>query len=89
MNAMSAIRAVEATALLLAPDLSAAQAFRDDVLNAGNCGAQGAVALTNVPGSRNSGLAWIGSGGVWVFGGHGFYADTRDGYLNDLWWYLW
>jgi N-acetylneuraminic acid mutarotase len=55
----------------------------------GDHGTQGAVALTNVPGARNSGLTWTGSGGVWIFGGHGYYAEGLDGSLNDLWWYLW
>lgn len=55
----------------------------------GDYGTQGAVALTNVPGARNSGLIWVGSEGVWLFGGHGFYAESLDGYLNDLWWYIW
>ena len=55
----------------------------------GDYGTQGVVALTNVPGARNLCLTWTGPGGVWVFGGHGFYSEGRDGYLNDLWWYLW
>jgi hypothetical protein len=55
----------------------------------GDYGTQGVVALTNIPGARNSGLTWTGSGGVWIFGGHGYYAEGLDGSLNDLWWYLW
>jgi hypothetical protein len=55
----------------------------------GNYGTQGAVALSNVPGSRNSSVAWIDpQGRAWIFGGHGYYsAAQQDGYLNDLWRY--
>lgn len=55
----------------------------------GNYGTQGAIALTNIPGSRNSGLAWVDSlHRTWIFGGHGVYsAAQQDGYLNDLWRY--
>ena len=56
---------------------------------AGNYGTQGAVALSNVPGSRNSSVAWVDpQGRAWIFGGHGLYsAIQQDSYLNDLWRY--
>ena len=56
---------------------------------AGNYGTQGAVALSNVPGSRNSGVAWVDSQHrTWILGGHGFFSATQqDGLLNDLWRY--
>jgi N-acetylneuraminic acid mutarotase len=56
---------------------------------AGNYGTQGAVSLTNIPGSRNSGVAWVDSQHrSWILGGHGFFSATQqDGLLNDLWRY--
>ncbi|OSZ77733.1 hypothetical protein CAP36_15320 [Chitinophagaceae bacterium IBVUCB2] len=53
----------------------------------GNYGTQGLSNLTNNPGSRNGGVAWVdGNGAFWLFGGEG-YSSSNYGELNDLWKY--
>jgi hypothetical protein len=49
-------------------------------------GIQGTPALSNVPGSRNSGFSWIdNAGNLWLFGGEGLDSSGTVGLLNDLW----
>ena len=51
----------------------------------GAYGIQGMGAPGNVPGARGASASWIDAGGnLWLFGGHGYAADSY-GYLNDLW----
>jgi N-acetylneuraminic acid mutarotase len=49
-------------------------------------GTLGVPAPANIPGSRSSASGWTDpSGHLWLFGGVGFAADAKLGYLNDLW----
>jgi len=51
-------------------------------------GAQGTAAPSNVPGGRDSAVAWIdATGKLWLFGGGGYDSIGSYGYLNDLWRY--
>ena len=60
----------------------------DSGTEAGNYGTQGKAATTNVPGSRNSAVAWTDkSGNFWLFGGSGFDSTNSAGGLGDLWEY--
>lgn len=54
---------------------------------AGTYGTRDVSALTNAPGARDSGQAWIGaSGNLWLFGGYGLGNSAGvDNALNDLW----
>lgn len=41
---------------------------------------------TNIPGARDSGVAWVDAlGKFWFFGGEGLGATTARGLFNDLW----
>jgi N-acetylneuraminic acid mutarotase len=57
--------------------------------SAGSPGVYGAINVAdvnNVPGARDSALAWTDAGGnLWLFGGEGIDSATKFGYLNDLW----
>lgn len=59
----------------------------DDGINqAGIYGEVGIPAIVNVPGARESAVAWVDSGGhFWLFGGAGFDSAGTAGDLNDLW----
>jgi hypothetical protein len=49
-------------------------------------GTQGSASLSNVPGARNSAVAWTdSSGNFWLFGGNGEAQSGTGGALNDLW----
>lgn len=48
-------------------------------------GLQKKEAMTNTPGSRYAGQAWVTQDKLWIFGGYGFDANGIAGYLNDLW----
>lgn len=49
--------------------------------DAGNYGAKGIAASTNIPGARHGAVSWIDtSGNFWLFGG-----SRRGGENNDLW----
>jgi N-acetylneuraminic acid mutarotase len=49
-------------------------------------GTKGELDPANIPGSRQSGAAWLDSAGhVWLFGGYGFDSAGERGDLNDLW----
>jgi N-acetylneuraminic acid mutarotase len=51
-------------------------------------GTQSTAAASNVPGARDSAVAWIDAGGqLWLFGGGGNDSAGSYGYLNDLWRY--
>jgi len=53
---------------------------------AGVCGTEGVPAPANLPGSRESSVAWTDpKGHFWLFGGHGYDCVGVRGYLNDLW----
>lgn len=53
---------------------------------AGQYGALGVEASSNIPGGRSSATAWTDtSGNVWLFGGEGMDASQQFGNLNDLW----
>src|SRR5260370_11966506 len=61
---------------------------------AGSCGLYGAYGTLgmhsagNIPGARQGAASWIDTkGNLWLFGGHGFDATGRWGYLDDLWVY--
>lgn len=53
----------------------------------GSYGVVGVAATTNMPGARESAMAWTdASGNFWLFGGNGFGATgTTVAVLNDLW----
>jgi N-acetylneuraminic acid mutarotase len=54
----------------------------------GNYGTEGVASSTNVPGARDSGVAWTDAqGNLWLFGGTSI--DPLNGYgnINDLWKY--
>ena len=52
----------------------------------GEYGTQGTPASGNIPGSRDSGVAWADTqGNFWLFGGYGFTAAGGEGNLGDLW----
>jgi N-acetylneuraminic acid mutarotase len=52
----------------------------------GNYGTQGAPALTNVPGARDSAVSWTdASGNLWLFGGNAIDSAAATGLINDLW----
>ena len=58
----------------------------------GAYGIQGVPAATNVPGSRDAGVAWTdASGNLWLFGGFTGYAGSLDmtvgNFTNELWKY--
>lgn len=54
----------------------------------GNYGTLGTAALTNIPGARDTGMAWAdSSGNLWLFGGYGLDSAGMAGDLNDLWKY--
>ncbi|MGA2085224.1 MAG: kelch repeat-containing protein [Terracidiphilus sp.] len=49
-------------------------------------GTLGSPAAGNVPGGRAGASSWTdSSGNFWFFGGTGFDANGKSGYLNDLW----
>ena len=51
-------------------------------------GTLGTPAAGNIPGSRYSAVSWIDSSGhLWLFGGQGYDASGKWGFLNDLWEY--
>ena len=53
---------------------------------AGDYGAKGTAASTNVPGARDSGVSWTdASGNLWLFGGLGYDSTGTADQLNDLW----
>ena len=55
----------------------------------GTYGTKGTSAVANVPGARNSAVAWTdASGKLWIFGGSGYGSTVATGNLNDLWRYL-
>ncbi len=56
---------------------------------AGSCGLYGGMSSAgNIPGARQGAASWIDSKGyLWLFGGLGFDATGRWGYLDDLWVY--
>ena len=60
-----------------------------DIANeGGSYGVKGTAGANNVPGARNGAISWKDStGNLWLFGGDGFDAWTRQGVLNDLWKY--
>src|SRR6267378_454833 len=52
----------------------------------GNYGILGTAAASNVPGGRESSVAWLdGSGNFWLFGGFDFDSTGHQNALNDLW----
>ncbi len=54
----------------------------------GEYGTLGAPAAANVPGGRFRAGSWTdSSGNFWLFGGSGYDAKSREGWLNDLWKY--
>ena len=54
----------------------------------GAYGTQGVAAAGNVPGARQTSLAWTdSSGSLWLFGGNGIDSGGGTGLLNDLWKY--
>ncbi|MBI5856094.1 MAG: T9SS type A sorting domain-containing protein [Sphingobacteriales bacterium] len=53
----------------------------------GNYGTQGIADSANKPGARNFSTTWRDdAGNLWLFGGSG-YANSKTGFLNDLWKY--
>lgn len=55
---------------------------------AGIYGTKGVPSPNNVPGARQSAVAWSdNSGNLWLMGGAGQAAGNDGGYLNDLWKY--
>jgi N-acetylneuraminic acid mutarotase len=49
-------------------------------------GTLGTPAPGNTPGGRSLSSGWTDkAGNVWLFGGHGYYANNQQGDLNDLW----
>lgn len=58
------------------------------VNEAGRYGTQGVQDPRNIPGARQSAVAWHDSAGnEWMFGGYGADISGKTGYLNDLWKY--
>lgn len=56
-----------------------------EINNTGLYGTKGIAAPGNKPGSRTSAITWLDKeGNLWLFGGMG-YANSGQGYLNDLW----
>jgi N-acetylneuraminic acid mutarotase len=57
------------------------------IINAsGTYGTLGTPAAANVPGGRYDAMSWTDHAGhFWIFGGNGWDANGRGGYLNDLW----
>jgi N-acetylneuraminic acid mutarotase len=52
----------------------------------GRYGTQAVAASGNVPGARESSVAWTdASGNFYLFGGQGYDSTGTYGYLNDLW----
>ncbi len=52
----------------------------------GTYGTEGTAAAANVPGARQSGVAWTDqSGNLWIFGGDGLDSAGTYADLNDLW----
>jgi len=55
---------------------------------AGIYGTQGVASSTNIPGPRESSVAWMdASGKLWLFGGAGYDSTGTEYELNDLWVY--
>jgi len=55
---------------------------------AGVYGSEGSAAASNVPGARETQMAWTdSSGNLWLFGGGGYDGTGTNGTLNDLWKY--
>jgi len=53
---------------------------------AGVYGTRGVAAPGNIPGSRDSAVAWVDSAGtLWLFGGEGIISPGVTGDMNDLW----
>ncbi|WP_297482496.1 kelch repeat-containing protein [Ferrovum sp.] len=53
---------------------------------AGSYGTSQTSSPTNLPGSRDSSVAWTDtSGNLWLFGGYGYDSTGALGELNDLW----
>lgn len=51
-------------------------------------GTQGVPSTSNIPGPRDSGVAWTDkNGNLWLFGGNGYDSTGKQGFLNDLWYY--
>lgn len=51
-------------------------------------GAPGVPSTSNIPGPRDSGVAWTDKyGNLWLFGGNGYDYTGKLGFLNDLWYY--
>jgi len=49
-------------------------------------GTQGVASTSNIPGPRDSSVAWTdSSGNFWLFGGEGYTSPTTFGSFNDLW----
>lgn len=49
-------------------------------------GMQGVASAANIPGGRYEAVTWTdNNGNFWLFGGDGFDAAHKNGYLNDLW----
>ena|ERR1039458_7091172 len=49
-------------------------------------GTLGVPASGNAPGGRNHAISLTDSSGhFWLFGGFGYYASGKPGYLNDFW----
>ncbi len=58
----------------------------DTINETGNYGTQQTAANTNIPGSRNSPVAWKATNGdFWLFGGIGKDSLGATGNMNDLW----
>lgn len=54
----------------------------------GTYGTQGMVAVSNVPGARNSAVSWTDAGGnLWLFSGDDSLSIANGGKVNDLWKY--
>jgi len=51
-------------------------------------GTRGVPSTSNIPGPRDSGVAWTDHyGNLWLFGGYGYDSTDKQGFLNDLWEY--
>lgn len=58
----------------------------DTINETGNYGTQQTAANSNIPGSRNSSVAWKATNGdFWLFGGIGKDSVGATGNMNDLW----
>lgn len=52
----------------------------------GAYGTKGIGGVSYIPGARECAVSWIDpSGKFWLFGGYGYDATGKAGYLNDLW----